>query len=315
MKAFYSDRYTVRLPEGHPFPMAKYELLRRRAVSTGILRESDLVEASLVDVEVLLSAHSMEYVRSILSGSVSADVMRRIGFPWSRELAERSLASAGGTFEAAIAALQEKAACNLGGGTHHAHRDTGEGYCVFNDFACTIRFLIQQGKIARALIIDLDVHQGNGNASMLGGRDDVFIFSMQGEKNFPVRRNSSNIDVDLPDGTGDEEYLRQLEANLPRLFEFKPDILFYQAGVDPLHEDTLGRLSLTLEGLYRRDRMVFEAALNAGVPVCAAAGGGYARPIDLTVSAHLNTIRAMREVFFPVTETRIVKGSIKGRVP
>lgn len=314
MKAYYSDRYAVPLPEGHTFPIVKYELLRRRLVTRGVLKEAELEEAPLVDVEILLSAHSAEYVRGILSGSVDADVMRRIGFPWSRSLAERALASAGGTWAAAQDALSGMFACNLGGGTHHAHRDTGEGFCVFNDFACAIRSLIQRGRIERAAIVDLDVHQGNGNASMLGGREDVMIFSMQGEKNFPVRRNASTIDVDLADNTTDEEYLAKLREHLPRVIEFKPGLLLYQAGVDPLREDRLGRLSLSLQGLYERDRIVFEACKTSGVPVCMALGGGYAEPIDLTVEAHINTIKAAQAVFDPPKAPAVVKGIIKGKM-
>lgn len=313
MKAYYSDRYKLDLPDGHTFPIVKYELLRRRLITRGVLEEAELEESPLAGVEILLSAHSADYVRGILSGSVAADVMRRIGFPWSRSLAERALASVGGTFAAAESALSGVFACNLGGGTHHAHRDSGEGFCVFNDFACTIRSLIQRGRIERAAIVDLDVHQGNGNASMLGGREDVLILSIQGAKNFPVRRNASSIDVDLADGTSDEEYLASLKEHLPKVLEFKPGLLLYQAGVDPLREDRLGRLSLSPQGLYERDRIVFEACKSAGIPVCMALGGGYAEPIDLTVEAHINTVKAARAVFEPPKPPAVVKGIIRGK--
>ncbi len=297
MKLYFSDRYEVRLPPDHSFPMRKYFLLRKRLIERGIVTDADLIESSPARADDLVLAHSPEYVQSVLLGTISADAMRRIGFPWSEDLVVRALAAAGGTIAAANTALAEGFSGNLAGGTHHAHWSEGEGFCIFNDFAMAIRHLFQQGLCKKAAIIDLDVHQGNGNASILAGRDDVFFLSIQGEKNFPVRRYSATVDIDLPDGTGDDEYLERLSTALPAIFEFGPDIILYQAGVDPLKEDRLGRLALTLEGLWERDHMVFEAAKKAGVPVCAAIGGGYATPIELSVEAHANTFGAARRVY------------------
>lgn len=297
MKFYFSDRYNVPLPANHTFPMQKYFLLRKMLLERKIVSESELIESSPVRADDLVLAHSADYVQSILLGTVSADLMRRIGFPWSEDLVVRALAAAGGTMSAAQSALEDGFSGNLAGGTHHAHRAEGEGYCIFNDFAIAIRHLIQNGKIERAAIVDLDVHQGNGNASILGGRDDIYILSIQGERNFPFRRVDSTVDVDLPDGTSDFLYLETLSKFLPAVIEFKPDIVFYQAGVDPLKEDRLGRLALSLEGLTRRDTMVFEQAKSAGVPVCLAIGGGYALPVELTVTAHANTFAAARSVF------------------
>jgi acetoin utilization deacetylase AcuC-like enzyme len=203
----------------------------------------------------------------------------------------------GGCLAAARAALEFGAAGNLAGGTHHAHRNAGEGYCVFNDIAVSFMNLRHENLISRAAIVDLDVHQGNGNSSILGGREDVFIFSMHGEKNYPFRKVPSTLDIGLRDGTGDEEFLELLEKALPQVFAFEPEMVFYQAGVDPLKEDSLGKLSLTLDGLMRRDHMVLSECRKRGIPVSLSMGGGYAKPIALTVEAHVGTYRMVREVF------------------
>ena len=297
MKVFYSDRYTVPLPEGHRFPMEKYRLVRQALLREGVLGEGELFEPPLATREMLTLAHTPAYFDAVCDGSVAPAVMRRIGFPWSPMLVARSLASVGGAYAAACAALAEGVSGNLAGGTHHAMADGGEGYCVFNDIAAVLLYLLKHGAVRRAAVVDLDVHQGNGNSAILGERPDVFIFSMHGAKNYPFRKVPSTLDIDLPDGTGDAEYLSLLEEALPKVFAFRPDLVFYQAGVDPLREDRLGRLALTHAGLAERDRRVLAACRRQGVPVVLALGGGYAQPIEHTVDAHINTYKVAREVF------------------
>lgn len=297
MKVFYSDNYTVPLPEGHRFPMAKYRLLREKLLEENILSPAELFEPELPGREVITLAHSPDYFDAYSSGTVDPMIIRRIGLPWSKELFYRSLASVGGAIGAAYSALECGIGGNLAGGTHHAFRDHGEGFCVFNDFAVVILHLIKCGLIHRAAIVDLDVHQGNGNSGILGANPDVYIFSMHGAKNYPFAKVASTCDVELNDGTGDEEYLSLLKNNLPAIFEFKPDIVLYQAGVDPLEHDSLGRLKLTFAGLMERDRLVLDACRRHGVPVSLGLGGGYSKPITHTVDAYANTYRVVKEIY------------------
>lgn len=297
MKVFYSDHYTVPLPEGHRFPMEKYRLLREKLIVDSVLSPADLSEPELPSREIITLAHSAKYYDSLEAGTVEPMTIRRIGLPWSKELFYRSLASVGGAIGSARAALEDGIGGNLAGGTHHAFRDYGEGFCVFNDFAVVTLHLIKCGMIHRAAIIDLDVHQGNGNSAILGANPDVFIFSMHGEKNYPFTKVASTLDVELADGTGDDEYLSALEQNLPAVFEFKPEIVLYQAGVDPLKEDSLGRLSLTHKGLMERDRIVLNECKLRAIPVSLGLGGGYSKPITHTVEAYANTYRIAKEIF------------------
>jgi acetoin utilization deacetylase AcuC-like enzyme len=296
MQVFHCDRYLVPLPPGHRFPIGKYRLLREILDRDGLVSAADLRESQPIETENLLLVHTPEYVDSVLLGTLSELDQRRIGLPWSEELVLRSRSSAGGTLAAAFAALEDGVAGNLGGGTHHAFAEHGEGYCIFNDHAVAIRTLRLEGRIRRAAIVDLDVHQGNGTAAIFAADPDVFTFSMHAAKNFPFRKQRSSLDIELPDGCGDREYLETLERHLPAALE-KADIVFYQGGVDPLAEDTLGRLSLTHEGLRARDRMVFEAVRLRSLPIVLTLGGGYARPIDLSALAHAGTYREARAVF------------------
>jgi len=241
---------------------------------------------------------SARWVEAVLENRLTEAEERRLGFPWSPELVVRSLASVGGTCAAAVRALDDGIGGNLAGGTHHAFPDHGEGYCVFNDIAVSIRALQAAGSIQRAVVVDLDVHQGNGTAAVFEGDADVFTFSMHGERNFPFRKQRSSLDIGLSDGVGDEVYLDALARHLPRVLEAsRPDILYYQAGVDALAEDTLGRLSLSHAGLEARDAFVLEAARRSGVPVVVTLGGGYARPLEASVRAHIGTYRAARIVW------------------
>jgi acetoin utilization deacetylase AcuC-like enzyme len=297
LKVFYSDKMTIPLPENHRFPIRKYKMLRESLVESGVLKNEHVFESPLASRDEICLAHDETYVESILNGTVDPMIIKRIGFPWTEGLVARSLATVGGCLAAARSSLQHGVSGNLAGGTHHAHRDAGEGYCVFNDIAVSFMSLRAEHLIQKAAIIDLDVHQGNGNSSILGGRKDVFIFSMHGEKNYPFRKVPSTLDIGLPDGTGDEEFLRHLESALPQVFAFQPDIVFYQAGVDPLKEDSLGKLHLSFEGLMKRDLMVLSECRRRGIPVVLSMGGGYAKPIELTVEAHVGTYRMVREVF------------------
>jgi acetoin utilization deacetylase AcuC-like enzyme len=296
MTLFYSDHFTVPLPDGHRFPMEKYRMVRQALLNEAVVREDELNAAQPVESEQLLAAHSDEYVRSFLDGSVDPRIVRRIGIPWSPEFAVRSRASVGGTLAASRAALVEGITGNLAGGTHHAFRDYGEGYCVFNDIAVCAMILLHEGTIRRAAVIDLDVHQGNGTASILASEQRIFTCDIHCRNNFPFTKVPALLDLPVEDGTGDDEYLRLLDQALPRLLAFDPEIIFYQAGVDTLECDALGRLAMTHEGLMERDRMVIGAALDHRIPIVLTLGGGYAKPITETVRAHVGTYRVLREM-------------------
>jgi acetoin utilization deacetylase AcuC-like enzyme len=298
MRAWYADHHEVPLPPQHRFPMAKYRALRERLLERGVLAPGDLEPGPLLPREVLALAHGEAYLRACFEGTWDQPAQRRLGFPWSEALLRRSQSSSGGTLAAARHALQAGFAGNLAGGTHHAAADSGSGYCVFNDLAVTTLVLLLERRVGAVLIVDLDVHQGDGTAAILAGEARAFTFSMHGEKNFPFRKQRSSLDVGLPDGCGDEPYLALLGAHLPAMLEAaRPDLLLYQAGVDPLEEDTLGRLHLTHAGLRARDRAVFEAARRAGVPLALTLGGGYAKPLEATVLAHEGTWLEARAVF------------------
>jgi len=306
MRVFYSDHYTLELPPGHRFPMAKYRMVRHALEHQGVLPRACFREAPLASPGDVMRAHTPEYVHAILSGTVPPSLMRRIGFPWSPALVRRSLATVGGALAAAEAALEDGIAGNLAGGTHHAMPDHGEGFCVFNDLAIVALTLLQQRRVRRIAIIDLDVHQGNGTAAILRSHPEVFTFSMHGARNYPFRKVPSTVDIHLPDNTGDDTYLLLLESFLPRILAFKPDIVLYQAGVDPLREDTLGRLALSPLGLMERDFLVLWSCLRHGIPVMLALGGGYANPIERSVECYVNTYRVAVELFgCPVTSTGV----------
>jgi acetoin utilization deacetylase AcuC-like enzyme len=272
--------------------MEKYRLLREKLLRDGIMDESQLLAAQKVSDTDLLRAHSEAYVYGLKNHTLSDKELRPIGLTWSEDLLLRSYTSVGGFVAATDSALENGFSALLAGGTHHAHADRGEGYCVFNDFAVAAMRLLDFKKVKKILIIDLDVHQGNGNSSILGQREDVFILSLHGEKNYPFRKVPSHLDVPLPEGTADQEYLNALGSaleNVPKDF----DMVFYQAGVDNLKEDSLGTFNLSFEGLRARDKLVFE--FTKGRPLALAIGGGYARPIELTVDAHANTFKVARD--------------------
>jgi len=298
MRVFYTDHHVVELPPEHRFPMHKYAALRARLVREGVLLEKELEPAPLAAIDAVLAVHDAEYVHGFLAGKLERKAQMRIGFPWSPSLVQRTLASAGGTLAATEAALDVGFAGVLAGGTHHAYRAEGSGFCVFNDLAIASVALLGRRSVARVLIVDLDVHQGDGTAAIFEGDERVFTFSMHGARNFPMRKQRSDLDVALADGVGDDEFLASLNEHLEvALDRSRPDFVLYQAGVDPLAEDKLGRLALTHAGLAERDRIVFERASRLGLPLVATLGGGYSDPIDPTLTAHVNTYRAARGVF------------------
>jgi len=294
MKAFYSDRFVLPLPPGHRFPMQKYRLLRERVEQE--LIGVELVEApSALDAQLML-AHTAAYVGQVAGGQLDASQMRKIGFPWSLDMVERSRRSAGATLAACRAALHDGFALNLAGGTHHAYADHGEGFCVFNDAAVAARTLQQEarrgGTSLQVAIVDLDVHQGNGTASIFAGDPSVFTLSLHGEHNYPFQKECGDLDVALPDGCDDATYLTALESALGEMLErCTPGLIIYLAGADPHHGDRLGRLSLTLAGLARRDNCVYRLAQARGIPLAIAMAGGYGRDIDQTVEVHLQTVQ------------------------
>ncbi len=289
MKAFYSDRFVLPLPPGHRFPMRKYRMLREAVARdvTGV----EFEEAPHTTDGVLALAHHPQYIHRVAAGALSAEEQRAIGFPWSPEMVERSRRSAGATIAACRAAFDDGVAVNLAGGTHHAHADRGEGFCVFNDAAIAARLMQAERRATRVAIVDLDVHQGNGTASILANDDSVFTLSLHGEHNYPFTKATSDLDVGLPDGCDDAAYLTRLDSALAELFSrFDPQLIIYLAGADPHEGDRLGRLKLTAEGLAARDRRVLDAARARGLPVAIAMAGGYGKDIEDTVAVHLQTI-------------------------
>lgn len=292
MKVFYSDHFVLPLPEGHRFPMAKYSMLRERVAAAGICGPGELqTPRPVTDVEIL-RAHAPGYLERVVAGSLTDKEIRRIGFPWSERMVERSRRASGGTVGACLAALQEGFAANLAGGTHHALSDRGEGYCVFNDSAIAARTVQAAGLVERVLVIDTDVHQGNGTAEILRGDGTVFTFSIHGAKNFPFHKEESDLDVPLPDGAGDVEFLSALERGLETsLGEADADLAIYLAGADPFEGDRLGRLAVTKDGLAERDRMVLGACRDRGIPVAVTMAGGYARNVEDTVDVHLQSVK------------------------
>ncbi len=292
MKAFYSDHFVLPLPEGHRFPMSKYARLRARVLDDGVVAAADVIEAPAASFDELRLAHAAPYVHAVATGTLPAEMQRRIGFPWSPEMVERSRRSSGATIAAARVALREGVAANLAGGTHHAFVDRGEGYCVFNDVAVAARVLQHTHRCHRLAVVDCDVHQGNGTAAIFRDDPSVFTFSMHGAKNFPFRKEVSDLDVELADGMGDDEYLALLARHLPDvLARHQPELVFYLAGADPYVGDRLGRLGLSVEGLRVRDEYVFGQCLAARVPVVVVMSGGYAPDVDDIVRIHLNTIQ------------------------
>ena len=277
--------------------MHKYGLLRERLVAEGIVSAAELLPARAAPLEEIHAVHDAGYVQGFLDGTLDRRVIQRIGFPWSEAMVLRSLGSVGSTLGAVDAAMEDGIAGSLAGGTHHAYRDFGSGYCVFNDLAVAARRLLDRGAVERVLVFDVDVHQGDGTAAIFEDDDRVFTCSVHGSKNFPSRKMTSDLDVPLPDGTGDEEYLAAMSAALEESLErARPDVVLYQGGVDVLAEDHLGRLSLTREGVLERDRVALGRFRGEGLPVALTLGGGYANPIEASVEAYAGTYRVAAEL-------------------
>jgi acetoin utilization deacetylase AcuC-like enzyme len=297
MPLFYSDVFVLPLPSHHRFPMGKYARLRTRLLASGAFAEADFrVPEGASDAE-LTRAHCPEYLRRVTTGALGEAEQRAIGFPWSERMVERSRRSSGATLAAAREALTRGWSANLAGGTHHAFRDRGEGFCVFNDAAVAARAMQVEAGLQRVAIVDCDVHQGNGTASIFAADDSVFTFSIHGARNFPFAKEQSDLDIELADGTGDEEYLWHLERGLDETLErSRPQLAIYLAGADPYEDDRLGRLSLTKRGLVRRDELVLGRLAARGVPVAIAMAGGYARDIEDSVEIHANTIDVARRL-------------------
>ena len=296
MQVFYSDIFELPLPARHRFPMAKYRLLHDRVADISVDHRIEIVAAKPASDDELALVHDREYLRRVVAGELTDLEMRRIGFPWSLRLVERSRRSVGATVLAARAAFVDGFGVNLAGGTHHAFADRGQGYCVFNDVAVAIRVLQSEGLIKRAVVIDCDVHQGNGTAAIFDSDDTVFTFSIHGDRNFPFNKVRSDLDIALPDATSDSEYLDLLEAAIDSSLPLPDaDFVFYVAGADPYEHDRLGRLKLTKAGLEKRDRMVLSRCRKRNLAVAIVMAGGYAKNVDETVAIHAMTVVAASE--------------------
>ena len=298
MRVSFHPDYFVELPAGHPFPMAKFPDLHEILLADGVIRRGDVVRPREATLDLLRLVHTEDYLWKLATGNLTASEERRIGIPWSERLWRRSRLAVTGTLNAALMALEDGHAGNLAGGTHHAYPDHGQGYCVLNDVAVAIRELQRRRRIRRALVIDLDVHQGNGTAAIFADDADVFTFSMHGEKNFPARKAVSDRDVGLPCGTGDEAYLEHLARELTAVLgAARAELVFYLAGVDPARGDRYGRMNLSETGLAARDRMVFEGARATGAPVVLLLSGGYAATPKDTAMLHAIAYRVAVSVF------------------
>jgi acetoin utilization deacetylase AcuC-like enzyme len=297
IKIVYSDAYEVNIGN-HVFPTAKFRLVRERLINRRIVDESVFVAAPYASRNELLLVHSEEYLNKLDEGTLSPEEIYTLELPYSKVLGEASRVCVGGTILAAKLALQERISVHLGGGFHHAFADHGEGFCVLNDVACAAQFCQLKQKIERIMIVDCDLHQGNGSADIFKNNKNVFTFSIHQENNYPVIKPPSDLDIGLADGTGDEEYLDVLQYNLTSVFrDFRPQLIFYIAGADPYFKDQLGGLRLTIEGLSRRDKFVFTLAKQSRSSVAVIFGGGYALDIDDTVTIHYNTVREALEAF------------------
>lgn len=296
MDIAYAPCYVLDVPEGHRFPMRKYALLREQLLHEGVALDEHFFEPEAMEEATLLMAHDAEYWRRTQKGEWTRKEERRSGFPWSRNMVQRERVIMQGTLECALRALDSGGvAMNIAGGTHHAFSDRAEGFCILNDFAITSLHLLKEGLANKILIVDCDVHQGNGTASILSKEPNVLTFSIHGASNYPLHKEQSDLDVALEDGTDGKSYLEVLKRHLWRILEqdaWQPDIVLYQCGVDILGSDKLGRLDVSMQDCQRRDEMIFERFAQAGIPVVCAMGGGYSEDVKVVVQAHMNTFRA-----------------------
>lgn len=300
MRVSYSSGYVAPLPEGHIFPMKKFSGLYHYLMNQGIFKEYEIIEPKMTDFANLMTVHTAEYSKGIWNGNLSEKEIRRMGLPWSKGLAIRSRLAVQGTINAGIMALQDGISGNLAGGTHHAMPDRGEGFCVYNDVAVAIKVLQQAKWVKRVLVIDCDVHHGNGTAKIFMNDKNVYTFSIHGEKNYPFVKPPSTLDIGLEDGTQDREYLKALQHALYNIFEsFTPDLVFYLAGIDPLKTDHFGRLSLTIKGLEERERLVIESVTQKEIPMVLLLSGGYAPSLRETIEAHAIMYKTAKEIAAP----------------
>ena len=293
MKAFYCDRFVLPLPQGHRFPMEKYALLRERVIAEGLVAPGDLLEPEAATDDQLALVHAAGWIERVTSGRLEPREVRALGFPWTPQLVERSRRSVGGTIGAVRAALEEGVAVNLAGGTHHAFADRGEGFCVFNDVAVAVSLLLREGRLRRVAVVDTDVHQGNGTAALFAAVPEVFTFSVHGERNYPLRKERSDLDLGLPDGAGDELFLEAVDRGLDAALDgHGAELVVYLAGADAHEDDRLGRLGVTSAGLAERDRRVLGRARASAAAVAVVMGGGYGEEVATTVEVHLASVRA-----------------------
>ena len=299
LKIAFHPIYVLPLPKGHRFPMEKYELVPQQLLHEGTCSEKNFFEPEFPDEADILAVHDKDYVEALKNQTLSYREARKIGLPLSERLVEREFIIASGTMKAAAYALKNGIAMNIAGGTHHAYTNQGEGFCMFNDQAVAARWLLRKKLAEKILIVDLDVHQGNGTAEIFQNDPSVFTFSMHGKNNYPFKKEKSDLDIELENGTGDEEYLEILKRTLPRLIKDEnPDFIFYLSGVDILATDKLGKLGCTEAGCKERDRFVLQACHDLKIPVEVSMGGGYSPHIKHIVDAHANTFRLAQEIFF-----------------
>ena len=298
LKVAYSKIYHHPLPVGHRFPMEKYSLLPQQLIREGVIDEKDFFVPPPLDHEYILSVHTELYLQKLLKGGLSAKEERKIGFAYSPQLVEREILIASGTVQNALYALENNCSLNIAGGTHHAYADHGEGFCLLNDIAIAARYLLDKRIVRQVLVVDLDVHQGNGTAKIFENDPFVFTFSMHGAKNYPLKKEKSDLDIELPDTTEDDSYLSLLNENLKFVFDkSNPQFVFFQSGVDVLATDKLGRLGISMEGCKLRDQMVLEFCSNYNVPVAINMGGGYSKNLSLILEAHVNTYKVARDIY------------------
>lgn len=299
LKIAYDPIYVLPLPKGHRFPMEKYELVPQQLIHEGTCSKDNFFSPDFPDEKDILAVHDQTYVEDLKNLRLDPRAARKIGLPLSETLVRREFIISGGTIQAAEYALKEGVAMNVAGGTHHAYTNMGEGFCMFNDQAVAAKWLLKNSSCQKILIVDLDVHQGNGTAEIFAENSAVFTFSMHGKNNYPFKKEKSDLDVELEDGTGDEDYLNLLRGILPRLIrEEKPDFIFYLSGVDILKTDKLGKLGCTVSGCRERDKYVLQTCHDHGIPVEVSMGGGYSPEIRDIVEAHANTFRLAQEIYF-----------------
>ncbi|WP_323842037.1 MULTISPECIES: histone deacetylase [unclassified Moraxella] len=299
-KVAHHPAFALTVPDGHRFPMAKYEMLPKKLLADGIITADQLFTPTMASVNEILTTHTLQYWQMLDSCTLPPKECRKIGLPMSPDLIQRERYVVGATIQCAKYALADGISLSTSGGTHHAFADHGEGFCVLNDVCVASHVLLKENLAKRILIVDLDVHQGNGNASIMAGNDDVFVMSMHGDKNYPYHKPKSDLDIGLADSVGDDEYLPVLKYHLPKVLdEFAPDFVFYQAGVDVLAQDRLGRISLTMNGLYEREKFVINTAQQRQIPIAIVMGGGYAPDVDVIVKGHSLVFKAAQTIFKP----------------